>query len=158
MARRRRKSSPGTKIIRVGAPRAASPIIRVNVPRAPAHRRRRGGRRRSRGGMLGGLGSGGIVQDAIGGALFGFVVKSGYVDKLPAIPVIGRTGLAAILLNEWSKRGGPPMARQAARAAAVLAGYQLGHDGKVTGDEMSGLTTTGDSFSTAGDEYTQGDE
>lgn len=153
MARRRRSS--GTKIIRVGAPRAAAPIIRIATPRAAPVKHRRRGRRRSSG-FIGGLGSGGIVQDAVGGALFGFAVKSGWVDRLPAVPVIGRTGLAAILLNEWGKRGGPPMARQAARAAAVLAGYQLGHDGKVTGDEMSGLTTTGDGFSTAGD--MEGDE
>ncbi len=153
MAKRRRAAATGTRIVHVGAARPAAPIIRINTPRAPAKRRGRGRRRSSSSSMgLGGIASGGIVPAAIGGALFGFVVKSGYVDRLPAIPVIGRTGTAALLLNYFSKHGGGQMARNAALAAAVLAGYQLGHDGKITGDELSGLTTTGDSFATAGDE------
>lgn len=92
---------------------------------------------------------GGLVGHAMGGALFGFAVKSGYVAKLPAIPVIGRTGTAAILLHYFSKHGGGQLASKAAMAAAVLAGYQLGHEGAVTGDltsmgEMDGFATMGD--------------
>ncbi len=81
--------------------------------------------------------------------MFGFCVKQGWVDKLPAVPVIGRTGAAAIVLDYFSGRS--PYIRKTAIAAAVLAGYQLGHDSKITGDEMSGLTTMGDGFTTAED-------
>jgi hypothetical protein len=85
----------------------------------------------------------------MGGALFGFAVKSGYIAKLPAIPVIGRTGTAAILLQYFSRHGGGQLAGKAAMAAAVLAGYQLGSEGHITGDmvtsgDMDGFTTMGD--------------
>lgn len=84
------------------------------------------------------MGSSGI-DVAIGGALYGFAVKSGWVAKLPAIPLVGRTGTAAILLHFWAKRGGGDLVKKAANAAAVIAGYQLGSTGAITG-----LVTTGD--------------
>lgn len=77
---------------------------------------------------------------AIGGALYGYAVKSGLVAKLPAIPVLGRTGTAAILLDYWARHGGGQIAHRAARAAAAIAGYQLGAEGKISGD----LSTSGD--------------
>ena len=88
---------------------------------------------------------------AIGGALYGYAVKSGLVAKLPAIPVLGRTGTAAILLDYWSRHGGGQIAHRAARAAAAIAGYQLGHEGSISGD----LVTSGD-FVTTGD-FAMGD-
>ena len=96
--------------------------------------------------MGGGLVSNESIQMAIGGALYGFAVKSGLVAKLPEIPVLGRTGTAAILLDYWSRHGGGMLAHRAARAAAAIAGYQLGAEGKISGD----FVTTGD-FDTAGD-------
>ena len=77
---------------------------------------------------------------AIGGALYGYAVKSGLVAKLPAIPVLGRTGTAAILLDYWSRHGGGQLAHRAARAAAAIAGYQLGNEGQISGD----FVTSGD--------------
>lgn len=71
--------------------------------------------------------------------MFGFAVKQGWLQKLPAIPIVGRTGTAAILLHYWAKRGGGPMVQKAATAAAAIAGYQLGSTGAITG-----LVTTGD--------------
>lgn len=82
-----------------------------------------------------GGGFGGILNHMLGGALFGYAVKSGWVDKLPAVPVIGRTGTAALLLNEMAKRGMlSQFTRPAANAAGVLAGYQLGSEGAIHGD------------------------
>lgn len=124
-----------TKIIK-----APAPIIRVSAPRAAVAKRRSPRRRRSGGHNLGGLVSNESVQMAIGGALYGYAVKSGIVEKLPAIPVLGRTGTAAILLDYWSRHGGGQLAGRAARAAAAIAGYQLGNTGKISGD----LQTTGD--------------
>jgi hypothetical protein len=141
MAKRmRRPASAATKIVRV--PTAAAPIIKVSAPRAPARKapkRRRSSRRSSNVG--GGIVSNETVQMAIGGALYGFAVKSGLVAKLPEIPLLGRTGTAAILLDYWSRHGGGQMAHRAARAAAAIAGYQLGAEGKIQG--LDDATTPG---------------
>lgn len=74
----------------------------------------------------------------IGGAIYGYAVKSGIVAKLPALPVIGRTGTAALLLDYWSRHGGGHHVRSAARAAASIAGYQLGNEGSIQGDFAMG--------------------
>lgn len=136
MAKRKRRtatrSAPTTKIIK-----AAAPIIRVSTPRAAPARRRSPRRKSHSSGMgVGGLISNESIQMAIGGALYGYAVKSGLVAKLPAIPVLGRTGTAAILLDYWSRHGGGHLAGRAARAAAAIAGYQLGHEGSISGDEL----------------------
>jgi len=157
MAKRRRRTTT-TKVIRVGAPRAANPIIKVNVPRASparrAPRRRRIGAAVSR--------AGGIVSQynldlAIGGALYGFAVKSGWVSKLPAIPIVGRTGTAALLLDYWGKHGGGKYVQRAAGAAAVLAGYQLGSTGAITGDASPDYPED-DGYGVSGGIQTMGDD
>lgn len=144
MAKRRKRAAtqraPATKIIK-----AAAPIIRVSAPRAAPARRR--STRRSAPRSSGGMGVGGIIsnesiQMAIGGALYGYAVKQGLVAKLPAIPVLGRTGTAAILLDYWARHGGGQLAHRAARAAAAIAGYQLGHEGQISGE--GDFVTTGD--------------
>lgn len=89
---------------------------------------------------------------AIGGAMYGFAVKSGMIAKLPAIPVLGRTGTAAILLDYWSRHGGGQLAHRAARAAAAIAGYQLGAEGSIQG--LDDAATPG---SLAGD-FAMGDD
>jgi len=155
---KRRKSSSSVKVIRVpsGGPRAAAPIIKVSAPRAAplrkAPRRRRGGAVRRVGGLI----TQHNLDVAIGGALYGFAVKSGWIDKLPAIPVIGRTGTAAILLDYFSKRGGGPMVGRMAIAAAALSGYQLGSTGSITGDDAS--PDYPDGYSVQGGIQTMGDE
>jgi hypothetical protein len=154
MAKKKRaaKTATRTKIVRVGS--SPAPIIKVSAPRAAPAKKRRSSRRSHGGGSVGG----GIVhnetlQMAIGGALYGFAVKSGMVAKLPAIPVLGRTGTAAILLDYWGRHGGGPMAARAARAAAAIAGYQLGSEGAIQGEDF---VTTGDATtpgSLTGDSY-----
>ena len=150
MAKRRRTATK-TKIIRVGAaPRQASPIIRVQAPRAAPARRVHHRRRAPRASIGGGLISNEQVQQAIGGALYGFAVKSGWVGKLPAIPIVGRTGTAALLLGYWARHGGGTHVRSAANAAAAIAGYQLGSTGVITGDTAEGDASTPGSL--AGDD------
>jgi cytochrome bd-type quinol oxidase subunit 2 len=111
------------------APRAPAAIV-VRTRSAPAKRKRHH-RRRSSSGF--GFGGGGLIAHGMGGFAFGYLVKGGYIDKLPDVPVIGRTGAAAIGLNYFSKHGGGALAGNMARAAAVLAGYQLGTEGRVHG-------------------------
>lgn len=158
MAKRRRRvaaAATTTRIVRVGSP---APIVRVTAPRPV--RRRRGGRRRSGGGRIGsGLISNETVQMAIGGVAYGYAVKLGIVEKLPAIPIIGRTGAAALLLDYASRHGGGELCRRASRAAAAIAGYQLGHEGKITGDadtyvpnQLSGDDMEGDDMEGYADE------
>lgn len=141
MAKKKRRTARAatTKIVRVPSAGAA-PIIKVSAPRAApvARRKRRSGGRAHIGG---GIVSNETVQMAIGGALYGFAVKSGLVAKLPEIPLLGRTGTAAILLDYWSRHGGGQMAHRAARAAAAIAGYQLGAEGKIQG--LEDATTPG---------------
>lgn len=148
MAKKKRRTVSTRENVKIV--RAAAPIIRVSAPRARAApaKRRRSSRRSSVGGSMGvgGLVSNEAIQMAIGGALYGYAVKSGLVAKLPAIPVLGRTGTAAILLDYWSRHGGGNIAHRAARAAAAIAGYQLGAEGKISGD-----------FALAGDFATTGD-
>lgn len=118
-------------------PRQAAPIIRVNVPRArSAPKQKRHTRRRHGGGGGGGGGSlkNRMTKVAIGGAVLGYVEKSGMTSQIPTIPFIGRKGsiaLAAYYLGGQK----PGLLQDVAIAAAVLAGYELGHDGKISGDE-----------------------
>ena len=95
-------------------------------------------RRRSSGGgggrIAGGLISNDAIQMAIGGLCYGYAVKTGIVNSLPALPLIGRTGTAAIVLDYFSRHGGGQIAMRMSRAAASIAGYTLGAEGKITGD------------------------
>lgn len=156
-AKKKRRVVSSRESVTTRIVKAPAPIIRVSAPRAPAKLVRRRRARRSSGPNLGGLISNETIQMAIGGALYGYAVKSGIVAKLPAIPVVGRTGTAAILLDYWSRHGGGQLAHRAARAAAAIAGYQLGAEGKIsgdlvtTGDDMEGDATTPGSLS--GDDY-----
>lgn len=163
MAAKKRRVVSSRSAVTTRIVKAPAPIIKVSAPRAaPARRKARRSparRRRSSGPNLGGLISNETIQMAIGGALYGYAVKSGIVAKLPAIPVVGRTGTAALLLDYWSRHGGGQLAHRAARAAAAIAGYQLGAEGKIsgdfvtTGDEMEGDSTTPGSLSGDDDGY-----
>jgi hypothetical protein len=84
------------------------------------------------------------MQLAIGGAVYGYIVKQGLVDKLPALPFFGRTGTAAIMLDYWARHGGGNIVHKASRAAAAIAGYQLGHDGTISGDAGTPTSVHGD--------------
>lgn len=153
MAKRKRRVVSTRAQVSPRIVKAAAPIIRVSAPRAPARKRPVRRRRKSGGGGgIGGIVSGEAIQMAIGGALYGYAVKSGLVAKLPAIPVLGRTGTAAILLDYWSRHGGGQIAHRAARAAAAIAGYQLGHEGVISGDDhlVSGSFAMGDDATTPG--------
>ena len=154
MAKRRRATTSTTKIVRVAAPRSPAPIIRVSAPsaRAPArrhHRRRRHGGGRSPTGLV----SNESFQLALGGCVYGLAVKSGLVAKLPEIPLLGRTGTAAIVLDYWGRHGGGNVVRNAAHAAAAIAGYQLGAEGKISGLADNASTPA----SLAGGDFTMGD-
>lgn len=127
------KRKTSTAITRTQIIRAPAPIVRVSVPRAaPAARVKR---RSSSNGRGGGFMSRPIVNMGIAGMGVGIAVKSGLMDKLPEIPVIGRIGTAALILDYYGKHGGGDMVRNAAVGCAFLAGYQMGTVGKIEGDD-----------------------
>ena len=76
---------------------------------------------------------------AIGGAIVGYVEKKW--PNLPTLPMIGRTGTIAIVCYFLGKRGGMAsnsIVRDMGIAAASIAGYSLGKEGKVAGEDVEG--------------------
>ena len=74
------------------------------------------------------------ISAAVTSAVVGYAESSGLLDKLPSVPVIGRKGTLAIAAYYFSKHGGGRIARDVSIIAACLAGYELGKDGSVSGD------------------------
>lgn len=125
------KRKTGSALVRyISAPRQSAPIIRVSAPRAaPAkkHNRRRHGS-----GALS-LTSNRMFEFAIGGAAYGFITKQ-FGDKLPTLPVLGRTGTIALAAYWFAKNKGGGLAKDVAIAAACIAGYQIGTTGTISGE------------------------
>jgi hypothetical protein len=135
MAKRRRSNSGQftrtTRAISVYRPPA--PIIRVSAPRAAKAKKHH--RRRS--GHAVGLDQKTMLGLALGGAALGFIEKT--FPNLPTVPLIGRKGTIAIGAYILHRRGtGGGILRDVALAAAVMAGYELGKDGKISGDDVDG--------------------
>lgn len=80
-----------------------------------------------------------MLGAAIGGAVFGFIEKT--FPTLPTLPILGRAGTVAVAGYFLAKRGGMggSIVRDTAMAAAVIAGYELGKDGKISGDDLDGI-------------------
>jgi hypothetical protein len=73
------------------------------------------------------------VKAAVTAAVIGLAEKSGILDNLPEVPMVGRKGTVAILAYFWAKRGGGGLARDVALVCAALAGYDWGKTGSITG-------------------------
>jgi hypothetical protein len=123
MARRRRSVAL--------ALRPTVPTIRIATPRSVAVRAPVRHRRRARG--RGGGRSVTPIHAAVVGLVIGMAEKSGVLEKLPEIPVLGKLGTTAVALAIWSRYGAPPMVRDAAMVCAALAGHEFGREGKITG-------------------------
>jgi hypothetical protein len=132
MAKRRKTS---TAIVRTIPVRAPTPIIRVTAPRTQHKKHRR--RHHSANG--GGLNQASMQSHAIGGFLYG-VIEKNFGAQLPTLPLVGRAGSIAIAAYVFGKgRGG--IIADVGRAAAVIAGYQFGTTGKISGiaPQISGI-------------------
>jgi hypothetical protein len=71
-----------------------------------------------------------MIEMAIGGAAYGFIEKQ--FPTLPTLPIVGRAGTIALGAYYFAKsRGG--IIRDVAIAAAVIAGYQIGSTGRISG-------------------------
>lgn len=91
--------------------------------------RRKGGTRRR------GANSGGVtpVKVAVTAAVVGLAEKSGVLDKLPEIPIVGRKGALALATYYWARHGGGQIARDISLVAAALCGYEFGKEGTISG-------------------------
>jgi len=134
MAKRRKTTAITTFSPRAYTP--AAPIIRIAAPRVVAPKRR--ATRRAPSAVGGGNLKDSMIKMAIGGAALGFIEKSGFAASLPTIPLVGRKGTIAIAAYFLGGKK-PGLMRDVAIAAAVLSGYELGKEGKISGeDDVSG--------------------
>jgi hypothetical protein len=119
-----------TQIVRYTAPRTAAPIVIRTSPRSShkkKHHRKHGGD--------GGLTQQKLISLALGGAAFGFIEKS-FGAQLPTLPIIGRAGTITLVAFYFSKGRSGGILKDVARAGAVLAGYQIGTTGKISGEDV----------------------
>lgn len=109
--------------------RAPAPIIRVSAPRAAPHKKKH--HRRRGGANSNALNQSGLQSHAVGGFLYGIVEKN-FGAQIPTLPVVGRAGAIALGCYFFGKgKGG--MIADLGKAAAVIAGYQFGTTGKISG-------------------------
>ena len=70
-----------------------------------------------------------------GAGVLGFLKKSGIMDQVPSLPVVGRIGAVAIIGHLWHRNGGGQLARDVSLAAAAIAAYQLTSKGEIDGED-----------------------
>lgn len=139
MAKRRRAATAQVVKYLPAPTRQPAQIIQIrpNAPRAPVRTKAKHTKHRRK------SSSGGIspIKGAIGGAVYGFLEKS--FPNFPTIPMLGRAGTIAVVGHFLMKRGGVAgtssgILRDVTFAAAVIAGHELGRDGKISGDDSVG--------------------
>lgn len=113
----------------------------VVAPRnAPVRRRRSGSV-----GSAGPLTANRLMGVGLGGLIFGYIEKK--FPTLPSLPVIGRSGTVAVAAYFIAKQGGMGHAgivKDVGIAAAVITGYQLGKEGKISGEDVVGDDVVGE--------------
>jgi hypothetical protein len=138
-----RVQQPAAQVIRVAAPRRRRTTAMVVAgPRKVVHHRRRSS---AAGGSGGPLTPNRMLGLGLGGLIFGYIEKT-WGDKIPTIPVIGRSGTIAALAYFASKQGGfghAGIVKDVGMAAAVITGYSFGKTGKVSGDQVVGDDVVG---------------
>ena len=113
-------------------------VVVVTPPAPPVRRRSSSPRRRKRSrrsnyARVGGQSSSyknRLLGTAIGGLAYGFIEKS--FPQLPTIPLLGKSGTVALACYFFG--GSHNIVKDVGIAAAAIAGYSLGKDGKISGD------------------------
>src|SRR5580698_6107599 len=122
-----------TAIVVRSAPRhhsAPRPIV-IRAP-SPVARHKKG----HRGGRRGHMSSEKVLMAlAIGGLALGFADKSAMA--IPTIPILGKAGTIA-LATHFLGKGKAGVVTDIRNAAIVVAAYEFGKDGKVSGDGTEG--------------------
>jgi hypothetical protein len=142
MAKRRHRRRSKSKTVvyrRSSAPtvRAVAPVVvreRVSAPTRRHHRRRHSGG--AIGGFGGGLASKENIALGMGALALGFIDKNQDKWHIPEVPLIGRKGSIAVLAHFGGKHLHMPILNKISKAAIVLALYELGHEGKISGVDV----------------------
>lgn len=121
-----------------GMPRQSAQIIEMVPARRRASPRKKPEKKHHHRKASGKLSAKSLMAAAIGGAALGYVDKN--FPNIPTIPMLGRAGTIALVAYFLSSKGSSvagfsvgSIARDVAIAGAGVAGYELGHDGKVSG-------------------------
>lgn len=126
-----------TALVRVGTSHGNKPqVLQLRMPRQTAathkpkhkkhHKHHTGGKMFTEKKLLG---------VGVGGAAYGWIEKN-YGDKIPTVPILGKAGTVALVAGELAKRkmlGSSELLMDIAIAAAAIAGYQVGKEGKIAG-------------------------
>lgn len=127
----KRTATRAVQVYRAPPAQSSSPVIRISTPK-PA----KAPRRRSSGGAGGAQShQKNLVGVIVGAGLIGMLKKSGTLDKIPSLPVVGRIGALAIGAHFWAKNGGGALARDVSLAAGAIAAYQMGSNGSIDGED-----------------------
>jgi hypothetical protein len=129
--RKMAKSATRTQIIRYAPPRQSAPIV-IRTRSAPVKHKKH---HRRHGGSGSGVTQQRLINVAIGGAAYGFIEKM--LPPTMTLPVVGRAGTIAIGAFYFGK-GRAGIVSDVALAAAVIAGYQMGSTGKISGADVMG--------------------
>ena len=108
----------------------SAPIIRVSAPRSAPKKKHH--RRRSNGG---GGGKKDALKLAVAGAIMGYIDRGGIA--IPTIPILGRAGTIAAGLYFVGPSHGIWL--DAFKAAVVIAGYEVGKQGSISGSVMGAI-------------------
>ena len=130
-----RPTAPQTIIVRP----ASTPKKRRNTSRAMTFAAPRGFAKKAKHHARRAVGAKASLTKTLGGialaaGLIGLAEKSGLMDKLPTVPMIGKKGVVALGAFAIVKyAGGGEIVRDIAVAATALATYQLGKENKIDG-------------------------
>lgn len=73
---------------------------------------------------------------AMGGFALGFIDKPGTLPaNIPTIPILGKAGTIAVVAHFLGGKGRPGIVTDIRNAAAVVAAYEFGLKGSVSGDD-----------------------
>lgn len=141
MAKRRgRKHTKRSVVYRRGPTVTRTTVAKPIVIRAAAAPVKHHRKRHSGGGGIGGFGGGLASKENIalgmGALALGFIDKNQDKWHIPTVPMIGRKGSIAVLAHFGGKYLHWPILGKISKAAIVLALYELGHEGKISGVDM----------------------
>jgi len=113
------------------APRAARPIIVRETRTIQAHKKKGKGGHHRRGQSTEKV----LMGLIVGGFAIGYLDKPGALGmNIPVIPVLGKAGTIAVAAHFFGK-GKPGLATDIRNAAAVVASYEFGFKGSVSGGD-----------------------
>ena len=122
-------SSAGKGVVVVTPPSASAPVRRRRSSGAIT-RRSKGTRRRRSSGSSEGSYKNKLMGVGMGGLAYGYLEKS--FPQIPTIPFLGKSGTVAVACYFFGAKH--PLIKDVGIAAAAIAGYSLGKEGKVSGE------------------------